>query len=69
MKRLIRSALIGLSAITLFTGCLGLSIGGGTTNRHTTTLGQELTDLQKARDSGAINETEYQAQKAKLLSR
>ena len=31
------------------------------------TTGQQLIDLQKARDSGAITDSEYQAQKAKLL--
>ena len=31
------------------------------------TLGQQLVDLQKAKESGAITEEEYQAQKAKLL--
>ena len=31
------------------------------------TIGQQLVDLQKAKDSGAITESEYQAQKAKLL--
>jgi len=31
------------------------------------TLGQQLIDLQKAKDSGAITDAEYQAQKAKLL--
>lgn len=31
------------------------------------TLGQQLMDLQKAKDSGAITDAEYQAQKAKLL--
>jgi len=31
------------------------------------TLGQQLIDLQKAKDSGAISDAEYQAQKAKLL--
>jgi hypothetical protein len=31
------------------------------------TIGQQLIDLQKAKDAGAITETEYQAQKDKLL--
>jgi len=31
------------------------------------TLGQQLIDLQKAKDSGAITDAEYQSQKAKLL--
>ena len=31
------------------------------------TLGQQLMDLQKAKDAGAITDQEYQEQKAKLL--
>jgi hypothetical protein len=31
------------------------------------TLGQQLLDLQKAKDAGVITDAEYQAQKAKLL--
>jgi hypothetical protein len=31
------------------------------------TLGQQLLDLQKAKDTGVITDAEYQAQKAKLL--
>ena len=54
--------------MTLFSGCLGLSVGGGTTNKpQTATVGQQLVDLQKAKDAGAINDAEFQAQKAKLL--
>lgn len=34
---------------------------------QTATLGQQLIDLQKAREAGAITDAEYQAQKAKLL--
>jgi hypothetical protein len=32
------------------------------------TLGQQLIDLKKARESGALNEADYQAQKQKLLT-
>jgi hypothetical protein len=31
------------------------------------TTGQQLMDLQKARNAGAINDAEYQVQRAKLL--
>lgn len=55
--------------MTLLSGCIGLSLGGGTTSKsQSPTLGQQLTDLQMAKNSGAINETEYQTQKAKLLA-
>jgi len=33
------------------------------------TRGQELIDLKKARDQGAITEEEYQAQKKKIMDR
>jgi len=68
MKKLLVPTLISLAAMTLFSGCLGLSVGGGTTNKpQTATVGQQLVDLQKAKDAGAINDAEFQAQKAKLL--
>ncbi len=70
MKKLIVPALIGLSALTLLTGCIGLSIGSGTSSKPTSaTIGQQLVDLQKAKDAGAITDAEYQAQKAKLLGK
>ena len=31
------------------------------------TIGQQLLDLKKAKDAGAITDAEYEAQKAKLL--
>jgi hypothetical protein len=68
MKKLLVALSIGLSALMLQTGCVGLSVGGGTTTRtQAPTLGQQLIDLQKAKDAGAINDADYQAQKAKLL--
>ena len=61
--------MVGLSAMTLLTGCVGLSIGGGTTSKPVTaTVGQQLVDLQKAKDTGAITDAEYQAQKTKILN-
>ena len=55
--------------MTLFSGCLGLNIGGGSTTKpQTATVGQQLVDLQKAKDAGAITDAEFQAQKTKLLA-
>jgi hypothetical protein len=69
MKKLLIPVLIGFSAMTLLSGCIGLSLGGGTTSKsQSPTLGQQLTDLQKAKDSGAITDAEYQTQKTKLLA-
>ena len=71
MKKLLIPTVIGLAAMTLLSGCLGLSIGGGTTTKppQTATVGKQLIDLQKAKDAGAINDAEFQAQKAKLLGK
>lgn len=61
-------ALSGLYAMTLLTGCK-THLGGGTSNRiEQPTLGQQLIDLQRAKEAGAINDPEYQAQKARLLN-
>ena len=69
MKKLFLPAIIGLVAMTLFSGCLGLNIGGGSTTKpQTATVGQQLVDLQKAKDAGAITDAEFQAQKTKLLA-
>ena len=69
MKKLFIPILIGLSAMTLLTGCLAIQLGGGSTNKpQSPTVGQQLVDLQQAKDAGAITDAEYQAQKAKILS-
>jgi hypothetical protein len=69
MKKTIIPLLAGLLATTLLTGCLELHLGGGaTSNVQPATLGQQLIDLQKAKDAGAISEQDYQAQKAILLN-
>ena len=55
--------------MTLLTGCIGASLGGGsTTHTQAPTVGQQLIDLQKAKDAGIITDAEYQAQKARLLA-
>lgn len=70
MKNLLTPLLIALPALCLLTGCLNLSLGSGS---HTAaagpTLGQQLIDLQAARNSGAISASEYEAQKARLLQK
>jgi hypothetical protein len=68
MKKLTFPALIGVAAMMLLSGCLDIQLGGGSTTRpQTPTVGQQLTDLQKAKDAGAITDAEYQAQRAKVL--
>ena len=69
MKKLFVPVLVGLTALTLLTGCIGVSLGGGSsTHTQAPTVGQQLIDLQKAKDAGIITDAEYQAQKAKLLA-
>jgi hypothetical protein len=70
MRNLITSLCAALMTMILLTGCIGLSIGGGSKSETTrSTVGQELVDLQKAKDSGAISDAEYQAQRNKILQR
>ena len=72
MNKLVKTtALLGLLAGTFaLSGCI-FAIGGSEPKpapaKGGTTLGQELVDLQKARDSGAITEAEYETQRGKLL--
>jgi hypothetical protein len=66
MKKLIAPVAIALSVMVFLSGCVA-AIGNRGTDRGNSTLGQQLIDLQKAKDSGAMTEAEYQTQKAKLL--
>jgi len=60
----------------IFIAMFGLSIamagcGGADVNNQTTTVseGQQLIDLQRAYNSGAITKEQYEEQKAKVLDR
>jgi hypothetical protein len=56
--------------VFLLTGCVGLQLGGGSKNTTIQpSVGQQLVDLKKARDAGAITEDEYRCQRAKLLGK
>ena len=44
----------------------GCAIGSGKTEVTKPTLGQELIELKKAKESGAISEQEYEEMKEKL---
>jgi hypothetical protein len=64
-----RTASFGLVA-----ACLALVACGSTTNLKVEestriTKGQELTDLLKARELGALSDSEYQALRARIMRR
>ncbi len=54
-------AMLGLS------GCVAAIGNRDAQHSSSGTLGQQLIDLQKAKEAGAISEAEYQSQKARLL--
>ena len=67
MKKLFIHILVAISAMTLLAGC-AWEVGGGSKNSIVKpTVGQQLIDLQKAKDAGAITDVEYQEQKEKVL--
>jgi hypothetical protein len=74
MKKLLLPVFLAVTT-TLLSGCIGLHFGGGgsksemvnKSQTYDVTLGQQLLDLQKAHDAGVITDSEYNAQKKKLL--
>ena len=70
MKRKLTFLLLALVFLFLIvSGCCGGSKETKvvTEPSKTTTTGQELQDLQKAKESGAITEKEYEEAKEKIL--
>ena len=68
MKKLFILTASAVSAMVLLSGCLALQVGGGDKKEvQTATVGQQLVDLQKAKEAGAITDAEYEVQKEKLL--
>ena len=61
------SAILIIVVLFSLSSCIG--VDGGEHRDIQTTLGEELMDLQDARDCGAISEEEYSDLKAKLKSR
>ena len=61
MKKLIIPS-IALSTMLFLSGCVA-AIG----DLSGSTVGQQLIDLQKAKNAGVITNAEFQTQKAKLL--
>ena len=69
MKR--HGVAVFLMAILLAASVAGCGGGGAELKSEvrTTTVGQELTDLKKALDSGVISEKEYETQRKRILER
>jgi hypothetical protein len=63
-KQCIRALVAG--AMLALAGCV-FTIGGSST-ANTPTKGQQLVDLKNALDRGAINQQEYDQQKAQILA-
>ena len=61
---------LGVAACLTLTGCVSSSKSKVTVTGTTTiSKGQELTDLQRALDAGAISQSDYDSVRAKLLKR
>jgi hypothetical protein len=68
MKKIIIPSLIALAAIAVLNGC-SIELGtGSTTKTYPATVGEQLVDLKKAKDDGAITQAEYDSEKAKFLN-
>jgi hypothetical protein len=68
MKKItILAALIAAFALATLPGCVA-AIGNREPPRSSATLGQQLIDLQKAKDAGVISDLEFQHQRAKYLA-
>ena len=69
MKKLLHLFFTAAFVITSLTGCVA-AIGNRDTGLNKgTTLGQQLIDLQKAKEANALSESEYQEQRARLLKK
>ena len=68
MKKNLALLPITLCALLLTGGCVAAIGNGAERGRGNGTLGQQLIDLQKAKETGAITEAEFQAEKARVLN-
>jgi hypothetical protein len=64
MKKII-SAILVMVLLTTLVSCIAVGSGGKKVNNQPT-LGQQLVDLKKAQDEGAISKQEYAELREKL---
>ena len=64
MRKII-SVLLVLTLLTTMVSCIAVGSGGKKVENQTT-LGQQLIDLKKARDEGAVSAQEYEELSEKL---
>jgi len=72
MSKSMTHVLVLLAVCGLFAFGLAACGGGGADVRSevsTTTTGQQLIDLKKALDAGAINQQEYEKERQKILEK
>ena len=68
MKNSFIAGMLALSVLALTSGCLSISVGGGSSSESDKpTTSEQLNDLKKARDSGAITQEQYDTQRAKII--
>jgi hypothetical protein len=67
MKRTMVSVVTAIAGAVILSGCVAAI--GNRDGRHSgnATIGQQLVDLQKAKEAGALTDAEFASEKAKLL--
>jgi len=60
-----RAVLLSMAMSLALSGCGGTEVVRPTVS---VSVGQQLIDLKKAHDSGALSDKEYQSQKAQLIN-
>jgi uncharacterized membrane protein len=65
MKKKIIGTIFAMILVSTLVSCLAVGTGGKKIEQQPT-LGQELLDLKKAKDEGAISDQEYNEMKEKL---
>jgi hypothetical protein len=66
MKKIIIPTSVALASMIFLSGCV-VAIGNRDPQDGGGTVGQQLIDLQKAKDVGAITDAEFKTQKARSL--